>query len=360
MKQTLTGLAVFLITLPAFSQEKSFSILGRVVDSASQQPLNGASVFCPNTTQGTITNGEGYFFLRLPNGGYELAVSYTGYNKKVIRISNVQPHGDTLLMALSPQDQSLEEVAVVATNEVANGWQKYGRFLLDHFIGTTPNAAQCFIENPEAFHFYFSKKRNRLKVLSKEDIIVLNYALGYKIHYQLDSFTYDYTTKTSQYTGYPLFEEMDTTEEVKTAWVKNRAHTYLGSRLHFMRSYYDSTLAEDGFVIEKLSDDPNIKEGTPIRDPYDSSFYAMDSSVAYIDWAGRYRILYRSVWPDPEFLREFNLPADTRIQPTVLSVADGFAIEENGYFYDQNDVINSGYWAWKKLAEALPYDYDYE
>ncbi len=33
-------------------------------------------------------------------------------------------------------------------------------------------------------------------------------------------------------------------------------------------------------------------------------------------------------------------------------------IQENGYFYDQADITNMGYWAWKKLAELLPYDYN--
>ena len=30
---------------------------------------------------------------------------------------------------------------------------------------------------------------------------------------------------------------------------------------------------------------------------------------------------------------------------------------ENGYYYDQKDWINQGYWSWKNLADQLPYDY---
>jgi hypothetical protein len=48
------------------------------------------------------------------------------------------------------------------------------------------------------------------------------------------------------------------------------------------------------------------------------------------------------------------------MQVTLLEIADGFVIEQNGYFYEQYDVVNSGYWAWKKLAELLPYNYEYE
>lgn len=360
MKKILVLLLTTVLSTMAFSQEKTFSILGKVIDSASGQPLAGASAFCQNTTHGTISNNEGLFYLRLPNGGYDLVISYTGYDKKVIRISNTQPAQDTMAITLVKADKALEEVAVIATNEVADGWNKYGQFFMDNFIGTTPNAAACKLQNPEILHFYYSKKRNRLKVLAKEDLIISNYALGYNIRYQLDSFSYEYGTRISQYTGSPLFQEIDTTQEVKEQWAKNRARTYLGSRLHFMRSMYDSTVSEEGFNAEKLDDAPGSTKGVMINNLYDSSLYEADSSGVTVGWKGRYRISYKDVLPDPKFLKEFKLPASTRYQVTVLDVADGFVIEENGYFYEQSDVINAGYWAWKKLAELLPYDYTYE
>lgn len=354
---------VLVVSAVSYSQEKTFSILGKVVDSSSRAPLRGASVFAQNTTQGTISNSEGKFFIRLPNGGYDLVISYTGYEKKVLRISHTQDLTDTVVVELVQQDRSMTEVAVVASNEVPDGWQRFGKFFSDHFIGTTPNSSSISIQNPEILKFYYTKnnKRHRLTVKTREDLIIVNYALGYKIRYQLDSFNYDYNTNISQYTGYPLFEEIDTTAEVKTSWIKNRARTYLGSRMHFMHSFYDSVLTEEGFIVEKL-DDKNLKniEGRIIENLYDSSSYLKDSSLADVSWKGRYRVSFKSVLPDKKFLDEFKLPANTRAQVTILDIADGFVIEENGYFYEQYDVINTGYWAWKKLAEALPYDYVYE
>ena len=360
MKKALTVLLATVFCTVAFTQQKDFVVLGKVIDSASGQPLNGASAFCQNTTYGTITNKEGLFFMRLPNGGYDLVISYTGYNKAVTRISSSQTMPDTLLIALTQEDKSLAEVAVVASNEVQDGLAKYGTFFTEHFIGTTPNAAQCVIKNPEVLHFFYTKKRNRLKVTAKEDLIVTNYALGYTIRYQLDSFSYDYNTNISQYTGYPFFQEMDSTEQMKTTWKKMRARTYLGSRLHFMRSMYDSAVSREGFIVEKLEDDPASVKGTIITNLYDSSLYEADSNDVGVNWQGRYRISYKKVNPDKKFLQEFKLPADSRMQVTLLETNDGFIIEQNGYFYEQYDVINTGYWAWKKLAELLPYDYKYE
>ena len=43
---------------------------------------------------------------------------------------------------------------------------------------------------------------------AKEEIVIMNQALGYKIRYQLDSFVNDYNTHISSYTGYPLFENL--------------------------------------------------------------------------------------------------------------------------------------------------------
>jgi hypothetical protein len=342
--------------------QKTFLIGGKVIDSATQQPLAGASVFAQNTTQGTTSNADGVFVMRLPNGGYDLIISYTGYETRSLRISNTQAPGDSIIIALPAAAKTLEEVAIVASNEVEDGWTKHGKFFFDNFIGTTPNSARCTIQNPEALRFFFTKnkRRHRLKVLAKEDIIVKNDALGYLVRYQLDSFSYDYNTNISQYTGYPFFIELDTTTEVKDEWLKNRARTYLGSRVHFMTALYDSILDDEGFAVEKM--DGNIKstKGEPIADLYDSSIYQADSNSVEIAWDGRYRISYKNVLPDKKFLEEFKLPANTRMQVTLLDIAGGFVIEENGYFYEQSDVISTGYWAWKKLAELLPYDYVFE
>ena len=361
MKKYLSILPVLLFWIAVQGQDKNFVVLGKVIDSASGLPLAGASAYCQNTTYGTTSNNEGLFFMRLPNGGYDLVITYTGYEKRIMRLSNNNAtNTDTLNIVLAKEDKTMTEVAVVATNEVANGWEKYGKFFTEHFIGTTPNAAHCTLENPQNLHFFYSKKRNRLKVTADSDLVVKNYALGYIVRYQLDSFSYDYTSQISQFTGSPFFIEMDTVETVKTQWGKNRGRTYLGSRLHFMRALYDSTVTEEGFILEKLDSDSAGIKSVFITDIYNENDYVADSTDVIMNWAGQYRISYKPVLPDRSFLTEFKLPLNTRFQITVVDVADGFIIEENGYFYEQYEVINTGYWAWKKLAELLPYDYQYE
>jgi CarboxypepD_reg-like domain len=341
--------------LTAFSQEKTFPIDGQVFDSASWQPLNGASVFCQNTTIGTLSKENGNFHLRLANGGYDLIVSYTGYETQVIRIGKDHRGYDTLHVRLKPQDKALEQAVVTGSAEVADGWAKYGQFFLDNFIGTTPNAAQCTLENKDVLHFYYYKKRNKLRIKATENLHVTNNALGYKITYQLDSFVYDYNGNIGSYSGYPLFETMEGSPEQQETWKQNRLYSYTGSRLHFVRSWYDSTLDDEGFVLELA--DSGSSQMKKIENPYDPKFYSRDSGDANIDIQGRLRVSYTAQVPDKKYLIENKYPLTTGVEISALDIQNGFVIEENGYFYDQADVTNIGYWSWKKLAELLPYDY---
>lgn len=342
------------VSSACFAQE--FTASGIVTDSVGNTALAGASVFCQNTTFGTTSNSEGGFKLTLPNGGYDLVVSYTGYETQVVRISAT--HAANLSIVLKQKDKSLQEIAIVGSNEVPDGLAKYGKFFTDNFIGTDSNAAMTKIQNPEVLQFYFSKKRNRLKVRAKEDLVMVNDALGYKIKFALDSFAYDYGPGLSVYTGFPFFEELPGTDEQKAAWKQNRRKAYFGSRLHFVRSWYGNTLERDGFTLEKVDSPYQPIKTTAIADPYDSTLYQrIEDNDVEINYNGRLRISYKYAVPDPQYLKETKMTAALRSQISILDISDGFVIQRNGYFYDQNDVINIGYWSWQKLADELPYDY---
>src|SRR5216684_1839508 len=268
--------AFLLFSLSLFSQEKTFSIAGKVVDGKSGLPLAGASVFCQNTTIGVISKSDGSFSMRLANGGYDMIVSYTGFETRNIRINKDLKDKDSLNIEMKEQDKSLGEVVVSGSAEVEDGWNKYGQFFLDNFIGTTPFASQCTLENKDALKFYFYKKRNKLRIKAKEDLIITNNALGYKIKFQLDSFVYEYNSNVSTYAGYPLFEVLQGTPEQQQTWKNNRDFTYAGSRLHFIRSWYDSTLADEGFILELADSSHNGKFST-VKDPYAPEMFSVDS-----------------------------------------------------------------------------------
>ena len=189
--------------------------------------------------------------------------------------------------------------------------------------------------------------------------MIVNNALGYRIRYQLDSFSYEYGSDISMYSGSPFFEEMEGTEAEKAAWKENRSGAYNGSRLHFLRSWYDSTLQDEGFRIELVDTTQQRLTTVPIANPYDSVRYAVvDDGDVEINQQGRVRVIYTNEMPNQQFLRDNKLPLHLRAQISILDIFDVIVIEQNGYVYEQSDILNTGYWSWEKLAELLPYDYE--
>jgi len=331
-----------------------FTVSGTVLDSASREPLNAASVFCQNTTLGTATNKQGEFSLNLKPGGYDLIFSYTGYRTHTVRVNE----NAKMEILLVKEDKSLGEVVLKNSSEVADGWTKYGNFFTENFIGATPNAAKCQVKNPEVLKFFFYKRSNKLKVLATDALVITNNALGYEIRYQLDSFVYYYGTNTYLYRGYSLYSELEASDSLKKVWAKARMQAYEGSRLQFMRSYYDSTLKEDGWIIDMLDENDN-KKFVKVPDVYDTLYYgALDSTQQIEIWYPRkISITYTKKRPENEYLKKMGLPKSVPFPISYVDIRESIAIRENGYYYEQKDWVTQGYWSWKNLGDQLPYDY---
>lgn len=360
MRQTLFLITFFFLATQTFSQVTQYTVNGKVIDRNTRLPLQGASVFAQNTTFGVATDAEGNFRLRLPNGGYELIVTFTGYETESLRISNASDDKN-LLIEVSPKEKSLQEVSVVSSNEVKDGWQKYGGFFTENFIGKSAFSQQTSIKNPEVLKFYFSKKRNRLKVLASEPLIVENFALGYHIKFAIDSFTYEYDNNTAQFIGYPLFEEMQGTAEKGVVWQQNRMKAYQGSLLHFMRSLYNKNLSDEGFEVQFLVKNNENEMPIPLKNPYLALNYTRDDSTNTVEFHPNQPdmiVIYTKAKPEQAYLN-FDPNAKKDFQVSTVSVAKGesIVIEQNGYFFEQTDITTNGYWGFEKTGDMLPYDY---
>lgn len=330
-------------------------ITGKVLDSATREPLLGASVFAQNTTIGTTTNKEGEFYLELKSGGYELIFSFTGYGNQEIRVTGNTNEQVEILMV--KEDKSLGEVIIQSSNEVKDGWEKYGDFFIDHFIGASPFAKECTIENKDAVRFFYYRRSDKLKVLVTEPLVINNQALGYELRYQLDSFVYYYKTDLSSYRGTCLFSEKLGTVSQAMIWKANREKAYFGSRMHFMRSYYDSTLKQTGFTIAAINDDK--KTFGLLTNPYLDKYYSVSDTLdeVTIQFPDKISVAYIKAIPENEYLKQYNLPMDVGVQVSYIDLFQPITIKENGYYYEQRNWINQGYWSWKNVADLLPYDY---
>lgn len=343
------------------AQSNYFLAKGKVVDKNTRAPLAGASVFAQNTTIGEATDSNGNFSIRLPTGGYSLVSTFTGYETESIRVT-ASSENDSLLFELNPEEKSLEAVTISISNEVPDGWKQYGNFFTDHFIGQTQFSKLCFIKNPEVLHFYFSKKRNSLKVLAKEPLVVDNFALGYTLKFAIDSFVNNYNSGTNLFVGYPLFEEMQGTPEQQKMWNTNRANAYNGSLLQFMRSLYSQTLQEDGYEIQFIVN--NNGQETPFRpgNVYGALNYLKDDSTKIVQFfpnQSDVAVIYKKADPEKSYLEhDSTAKKNFQLSTLIFPKDEKFYIEQNGYFYEQEDLITNGYLGFKKMGDMLPYNYE--
>ncbi|MEO6228806.1 MAG: carboxypeptidase-like regulatory domain-containing protein [Ferruginibacter sp.] len=363
MKRNLLMLVCLIFSAATFAQTNSYYLTGRIIDGATQLPLQAASVFAQNTTIGTVTDANGNFTLKLPIGGYDLAITFTGYETISRRITTADSYDKNIVIEMKQKEKAMEDVVIRASNEVLDGWEKYGSFFLDNFIGKSNNSKLCTITNSSVLKFYYYKRKDRLKVLATEPLEIENLALGYKIKYTLDSFIHDYKTQAGIYTGYPLFEEITTTDSLQQInWRDNREKAYSGSLLHFMRSVYDKTLKDQGFEIQFIAKKEEKESAIKLTDFYNSIGYKMDDSSTVVEitpYQPDIAILYTNDVPDPEYLEQ-NSEKARNFQLSVINVNPGNSIdiEQNGYYYDQSDITITGYLAWHKIADMLPYNYN--
>jgi hypothetical protein len=361
MKTLLFLIALIFGSSAAFSQSTHYIVTGKVVAKNSGLPLSGASVFAQNTTFGVATDADGNFNLKLPNGGYELVVTFTGYQTESVRISTSGADNKSLEIGMAPREKSLEEVSVVVSSQVKDGWEKYGSFFSENFIGKTNFSQQCVIKNPEVLKFFFSKKRNRLKVTANEPLIVANNALGYNITFAIDSFTHEYTINTTQFAGYPLFEEMHGTTEQDSSWQENRMKAYEGSLLHFMRSLFDKNLENEGFEVQFIVKNNEKETPIPVKNIYGALNYSKDDSTNTVEFKPNQpeiAVIYNDAEPEEAYVKsDPNQKRDFQVSTLTVARGESIVIEQNGYFFDQKDITTNDYWGFKKIADMLPYDY---
>ena len=86
-KKIIAVFLFFLIALPSFSQDRSFSetakqkftLSGTITDAGSNETLIGVNISIPELKTGVTTNEYGFYSLTLPKGTYKIKITYLGY-----------------------------------------------------------------------------------------------------------------------------------------------------------------------------------------------------------------------------------------------------------------------------------------
>ncbi len=92
------------VLFPALAEAKVVS--GKVADSATGEPLVGASVIPVGATNGTSTDFDGKFTFNVPDYVKQLKVTYVGYQEKTVAA------GQGIVVALESDDNVLQDLVV--------------------------------------------------------------------------------------------------------------------------------------------------------------------------------------------------------------------------------------------------------
>lgn len=381
---------------------------GKVLSSDNKIPVASANVYISNSSVGTVTDEKGQFVIRnFPAGRYDLVVSCIGYETQVITLSSSQLP-PVLTILLKPKINELQEVIVEPYEK--NGWEKWGSFFMENFIGTSAFSRDCKLLNKEVIKFRFSKKNNTLKAIANDRLVIENRALGYVLKYDLTRFEYDFGTRIFLYQGYPLFEEMETKRKgLQKRWAENREDAYYGSVMHFMRSLFRNKLVEQDFEVRKLIKLPDAEKkrvralyraqavnaainGTVMVDgqlpglrrdsaayyrkvmnepesmnvlintilPGDSIAYALDSATVGLEFNDYLQVVYTKKKTPPEYQKMLPRGVTSILLTSELfrTSANPIMVLASGNYFEGTDLITSGYWAWsEKIANLLPNEY---
>lgn len=410
MKNMPAILFFILFSLTAFSQR---TIKGRVVNASTGAVIPGSSVFITNTSRGTVSDNAGNFQINdVPAGKHELVVSSIGYETNVFSFSDNQLPLQ-LKVELSIKVKELENINLEPF--VEEGWDKWGHYFTEHFVGSTESAARCKIKNENAIRFRFYKKSNRLVAFADEPVILENKTLGYNITYQLEDFQVNFSERSLSFIGYSLFEDIgkEGKASLGNKYEKRREEAYRGSVLHFMRSLYNNRLKEEGFEVRRMKRLPNLEKqrvkgiyapakmvrtnratGQMTEEwsldesiPKDSASYyqkilsqpdaaeiygtnlltadslisLVKDEIKFLEFEDYLFITYLNEKEEPGYLRtQFPARKVMHQRSTVILVNQGMvAIEKNGNYYDPRNFFTSGYWSWsEKMGDSLPLDYE--
>jgi CarboxypepD_reg-like domain len=400
MKLAIVFLGLCLqVTGNSFAQPSN-QIRGKITDAASGQAIAGCSVFINSTSKGTTSSSAGEFELhQVPVGNYELIVSSVGYETFVFPYGGKQM---PLNLAIQLKRKSTELSAITVEPYDKDGWQKWGKVFTENFIGKSDNALQCRIKNPEALRFSFSNRRNKLKVVGDDPLIIENDALGYDIKYALQEFSIDYNNKVVLYLGYPLFVERITSHPKRQQhWQLNRHQAYLGSLTHFMRTLYANDFEQEGFQLRRRIQVPNLEKQRvlaiyKLNQNVADTFQVLNGSgtltrtnqvplitgdsLRYYQWVLLKPDTYPSLvsvhsadsllsgandfhrslfFTDTLFIIYVNPQLGAYRQSQILlTTPSPITLEPNGHYYPPTEILTLGFWAGsEKIANMLPLDY---
>ncbi len=352
------------------------NLAGRVLSAETNEPLQAANVFIANSILGAATDNTGAFVIRgVRMSSFELVVSMIGYEIYKRKITMTGEELKPLLIRLKPKVLQGQEIVVTA--KAMKEWKKQLKKFNKLFFSNTENAKGCKILNPEMLDFDTTKPRV-FRATAQAPLEIENRALGYKLYYVLEQF--EASKDFLVYAGVAKFEELEpeSPREAKK-WQANRLYTYKGSMRHFLselvRNYKitggsldDNDLTFDkqplneagfyAFLLKFL--DPEIPEQrgdivntNRLLEPGDTEF---ERKLVFQNFL---KVVYTRELEEDGYLEYVkDVLRDPGQQVSWIRLPYGsLSFDTNNYTFDPFKVETYGYWAWQRVADMLPAEY---
>ena len=336
-------------------------VRGKVIDDSTNLPLLSTNVFIANSTIGTFTDSTGRFQIKdVPYGIHKVVASFVGYVPQIVTVHITDTTANSIVFRLKLQNIQLSPVVIEESEP--KEWKLNLKKFLTEFFGSTSNAKECKLLNPEVLDFADDEKTSEFVAKVREPLVIENNALGYRLYYYLKYFKL--TKDVLQFFGEARFDQLEAkSAEESSRWKENRENTYYGSRRHFFSTLFHNTSKEKGFDVKSISkkeyqqpDFYRIETGSYITIPgsqrteesVNPEDFVTDGASAYekkLSFEGLIEVTYSQGLFSSK-VSQFELE-----QRSITIYSDGEIAEPLG-------ILTSGYWSTQRAAELLPSDYE--
>ena len=386
--------AVLVSAFAQYNSNRGGIIRGIVVDSLTQEPLPSATVYINGTTQGTTTDNDGRFELKGISFPATIVFSFVGYKPKAMDLDS---NPDRLTIGLRTND-ALPEVVVSGKKDRLD--KKNLEYFKTMFLGDDLWGARATIENDNVLMFdnssqtsYYSRTVSRTsfatlynsndKVVSHveyvdstkvvtsvftawayEPLIIDLPLLGYELYVDLVKFTVEQvnTVTRCNILGYFYYKPYEKLKKRQTERIdENRKKAYYGSSQHFLRSFAENSLAENGYILTVPETIVKGKRRLTMQRPIDINKYSKSITDRLMQISGlkdktlKIRYYHRGDGSPMNFkVREngihiYKESGITCLEDNCIFLKDGVVIDNNIQF--TGDISK------RRVGACLPGDY---
>ncbi|MDG2450867.1 MAG: DUF3179 domain-containing (seleno)protein [Saprospiraceae bacterium] len=339
-----------------------------IIDKETNEPIENAHVFLSNTTYGTVSDNNGIVDLHIPSDiSEDLIVSHLSYDLNLLTFHQYSKFkvGDSIY--LHPSTQQLAEVEI--SSKISRKRKRQLRRFYKAFFGDNKQGEKCKVLNSEVLRF--EESNGGFKASADDILKIENPFLGYKINYLLQYLKIEENGSIEFLGRSHYIDWIENFEE--TEIVKNRSNTYVNSAKHFFRTIIDNSYTKLGyeleqvnykdgsFYIEKSLHRDSIfqasKSGKKFTLKFDNYLQIINKNKSNVSYAasgvrpgGLESTRFGTTGSTEKAIVEFQTSHLYKLSPYII-------LNEYGNVLNTKDIREYGYWAERKLAHQLPFDF---